>query len=204
MCTQFHCLCSLWIDWPYCTSSFCFRPWMPIWFSYDFWTWMPFFSSSLYFFCALTLKFNAWLHSFSHQYIVIFCLHCCALAIVPNGILHLLQVFNCGEANCVHVFKFNVWNWSSLLHVRSTTSIALQFVLKFFFFFFCFLVYLILVFTIISSSNMCFFPSMFGNLCSIVTIFINPHTFYFLHIMFFVLCMLLKVVVMVVKKVANI
>lgn len=32
---------------------------------------------------------------------------------------------------------------------------------------------------------MCFLPLMFHNLCSIVTIFIDPHTFYFLHVMFF-------------------
>ncbi len=79
-------------------------------FSCNFWTWMPFFSSSLYSFCALALKFNAGLHSFSHHYIVVLYLHCCAFAIVPNGILYLLQAFDCGEANCVHVFTFNVWH----------------------------------------------------------------------------------------------
>ncbi len=26
----------VWIDWPYCTSSFCFRPWMPIYFLVTF------------------------------------------------------------------------------------------------------------------------------------------------------------------------
>jgi hypothetical protein len=131
-------MCSLWIDWPYCTSSFCFRPWMPIDFLVTF-ELECHFSSSLYSFCALALKFNAWLRSFSHHYIVVLYLHCCALAIVPSGILHLLQAFNCGEANCVHVFRFNVWH---LIIVASCTFYYIySFTIWFTSFFFCFFLF---------------------------------------------------------------
>lgn len=118
-------------------------------FSCNFWTSMPFSSSSLYSFCALALKFNAWLHSFFHHYIVVLYLHCCVLAIIPNGILHLLQAFYCGEANCVHVFMFNVWHLIIIApcmfyYIYSFAIWFTSFVFLFFFFFFSILFWFLL------------------------------------------------------------
>lgn len=154
-------------------------------FSCNFWTWMPFFSSSLYSFCALALKFNAWLHSFSHHYIVVLYLHCCALAIVPNGILHLLQTFNYGEANCVHVFTFNVWHL--IIVAPCMFYYIYSFAIWFTSFVFLFILFLSILcwFFLQYPLKICVFCLWCRNLCSIVTIFIDPHTFYFLHVMFF-------------------